>query len=88
MNGTGETADEDRVQTSTTGSAALRASVAHEKVVNATIQLKQLELLAAEIEEQANRLSADAVTAADAAQNSLDVAQHDAQVHPSSVTYE
>jgi len=81
VNGTEETADEDRFPTSTNGTAALQASVAHEKVANVSIQLKQLELLAAEIEEQANRLSADAVTAADAARNSLDAAQRDAQVH-------
>lgn len=72
---------EDGASTSANSRAAVQASAAHEAVVKITIELKQLELLAAEIEESANRLSADAVTAADVAQGNLDAAQRDDQVN-------
>ena len=80
---TEENADENQVLASTNSKATVQASAAREKVVKITIELKQLELLAAEVEESASRLSAtagDAVTADDVVQNNLDAAQRDAQV--------
>lgn len=59
------------------GRATQETSAAHAAVVKITVELKQLELLAAQIEESTNRLSAvaaDAVTASDNLQTSLDVA--------------
>jgi len=84
---TEERAGRDQVgpAASTTCSRATeQASAAHQAVVQLTIELKQLELLAAEIEEsviQSSAAAATALTAAEDAQTSLDAAQRDAQVN-------
>jgi len=67
--------DEDE---SSSSRAVQRATAAHEAVVSITVQLKQLELLAAQIQESANRSSgaaADAGRDAEDALNRLDAAQ-------------
>ena len=74
----------DKTAVSTTIRATEQASSVHQAIVEITIQLKQLELLAAEIEESANRASAAAdvaLRAAEDAQSSLEAAQRDAQVN-------
>jgi len=69
----------------TNSRSTARASAVHEKVSKIIIELKQLELLAAEIEESAiSRLLAavtDGATTADAAHSNLDAAQRYAQVN-------
>ena len=69
--------------TSTGDRATRQISEAHAAVVAITIELKQLEMLAAEIEESASRLStvaAEGVYDADDALTSLDAAQRNDQV--------
>ena len=68
---------------STDDKATRQANAAHTAVVTITMELKQLEMLAAEIEESANRLSTladDAATDADDVQTSLHAAQQNDQV--------
>ena len=84
--GTGDRAGRDQAgpAASTTSRATEQASAAHQAVVQLTIELKQLELLAAEIEEsaiQSSAAAATALTAAEDAQTSLEAAQRDAQVN-------
>ena len=81
---TEENAAEDKVTASVNSRGTERANAAHETIISITIQLKQLELLAAEIEQSAARsslLAADALTAADDAQISPDVVQPSHQVN-------